>query len=144
MALSFYALGYIYKNFADYLTIEHPMSQHCDQSCSKYLQKNSSECLEKSLNYYRSAYKSFDLIDHLVGKWMSSVYIVELMIITSGSDENQDFSAASKKADLCEKKLLEYCKKNGGIENSCHISREHGHDISIMSEIVNDRLSKLF
>ena len=100
--------------------------------------------MKKSLNYFRSAYKSFDPVDHLVGKWMSSAHIVELMMNSENPGTSQDISAAKKKADLCEKKLFEYCKKNDGIENSCHISREHGHDISIMSEIVNDKLSKLF
>ena len=45
----------------------------------------------KSLGYFRRAYKSFDLVDHLVGKWMSSVYIVELMT-NSENSLNSDVS----------------------------------------------------
>ena len=32
-------------------------------------------------------------------------------------------------------KYEKYCKKYG-VEKSCHIPREHGEDISLMSEIV--------
>ena len=36
-----------------------------------------------------------------------------------------------------EKKFLDYCE-NVGIEKSCHIPRDLGHDLSIMLEIVQD------
>ena len=35
----------------------------------------------------------------------------------------------------CSKRYFDYCETQG-IENSCHIPREHGPDISIMTEIV--------
>ena len=40
-----------------------------------------------------------------------------------------------QKVSECSKRYFDYCD-NEGIENSCHIPREHGPDISIMTEIV--------
>ena len=54
-----------------------------------------------------------------------------------------------KTVSECSKRYLDYCETKG-IERSCHIPREHGPDISIMTEIVqkqhklNDTSTALF
>ena len=65
----------------------------------------------------------------------------EAILLPSADKEN--ITKATEKSKLMEKKFESYCRKLG-IEKSCHIEREHGPDISIMTEIVSQQKKECF
>ena len=76
-----------------------------------------------------------------MGMWMSKAYEAELM--TDAVNDLNEIETTRKKAKVCEQEFQRYCAEEG-IERSCHIPREQGPDISIMTEIVFDQNSQLF
>ena len=102
---------------------------------------NVKESKLKARTFFRRAHSSFAEVGHLMGMWMSKTYEAELMTDTE-KDLNESESARNK-AKACELEFQKYCVEEG-IESSCHIPREQGPDISIMTEIVFDKNSQLF
>ena len=138
MALASFGLGYIHQVFARQLVAvgNPPLSSDTSmdslaEKCQFYL-RNESQSRALARRHYRDAYASFKQVNHLLGMLLAKQHETELFP-NSASDADQ--RKAKKKVEKLQKRFLQYCKEHG-INKSCHIPRESGADISIMTEIV--------
>ena len=75
-----------------------------------------------------------------MGLLMCKSHQVELEQLIDPALKDQETKAQMKKIEY-EQSYMNYCK-NIGIKKSCHIPREHGPDISLMTEVVFEQTTK--
>ena len=69
MGLAIFAMGYVYEEYAEYLTREHPKLglAMCSSDHLKYLTQDYNDSHMKALQYYKHAFKEFKKVEHLKG-----------------------------------------------------------------------------
>ena len=76
IALSVYAMGYIYMNFSEQLVFSN--KHKCRQKDHKYLVASEAESRKLACKYFKEAYEHFDEVGHLMGKAMCKYHEKEL------------------------------------------------------------------
>lgn len=91
-------------------------------------------CNTKAKDFYRDAYEEFKEAGHLMGKYLSKVGEKRNYCVDEDESDDELDQLQSQISELV-KKVEEY-QRDVGFEHSCFIPREHGEEISLMSEIV--------
>mmetsp|Transcript_15405 Transcript_15405/g.18356 ORF Transcript_15405/g.18356 Transcript_15405/m.18356 type:complete len:104 (-) Transcript_15405:14-325(-) len=68
MALCNYTLGYIYEKFAEELCDERVRN---NEDYEEFTLATDLMCQNKSIGHYNDAFESFNMVDHLMGKYLS-------------------------------------------------------------------------
>ena len=76
IALSVYAMGYIYMNFNEQLLFSNKYK--CGDKDHKYLVVSNAESRKKACKYFKEAYEHFEEVGHLMGKAMCKYHESEL------------------------------------------------------------------
>ena len=82
--------------------------------------------------YFSSAYRAFEKVGHLAGMYLSKKHEFELLPEAMHESAKEPYKQLVSE---CSKRYFDYCEAQN-IDNCCHIPREHGPDISLMTEIV--------
>lgn len=139
MALSYYTLGYLYyqlkNSFCDERLDEQTQYEQFYQGAN-----NQNNCMTLALENFKSAYMNFKRVDHLFGMYMSKLNVINTTVFEEEDgevtpEELKTKAALQAKLKILHEKFQAYGKEVG-FEHSPYIKREHGDDISLMTEIV--------
>ena len=76
-------------------------------------------------------------MDHLFGMYLSKLHEIETMVVDEEEEPELMQEEESEKQKLLEQ--LQNYGRDVGFEHSVYIQREHGEDISLMTEIVTQQ-----
>ena len=147
-ALQEFQLGYLYERNAS--TLIDPVTKYYLQDCKeryprKYAIDSKIEAIDRAIEHYVAAYKSFKKMDHLFGLYITKKRESSLMdtyntYLPRGEEISKDKPKSEK--EKCRQKLKkweqrwkEYKEKNG-TSNCPYVERYHGDEISLLTEIV--------
>ena len=89
-----------------------------------------------AMNYYKQAYKNYKKVRHLVGMYMSKAREKELIVVEENEEETKNLvGKKTKKVKHLFVNIREYYASYGH-ENGVYINREHGEDMSLMTELI--------
>ena len=81
MALTQFALGFIYQNFAEEFS-----DDHIDQAYPEHKKEENKKCLAKAKEFYHKACLNFTKVKHLMGAYLSKKHETELIRATINDD----------------------------------------------------------
>ena len=92
-------------------------------------------CVRKAVIHFEEAFKGFKVHHHLKGMYLSKKNSLNQMREVDSFAEQK--KKTQKEVDNLRAEYMKYWKEVG-LDNSCYIPREHGDEISLLTELVLD------
>ena len=90
-------------------------------------------CIEKAIGYFDGAYRGFEKNHHLKGMHLAKKSKLNLLFLVDSRAE-ETLKTVMDVGKL-QKSYRNY-RTDVGLDNSCYIPREHGEDVSLLTELV--------